>query len=75
MTSTRTETARRRSRKRCGMINSVGTSVGKCRKTGSNAVVIGIASSRLDGWGLNSIAISFVVIIRVKSVAKSKISM
>jgi len=37
------------SRIRWGMMSSGGTGKGNCRKTGSKAVEIGIASSRLDG--------------------------
>jgi len=46
---------------RWGMMSVVGTGMGNCVKTGSRAVDIGIACSRLDGWFLIRIFMSFVV--------------
>jgi len=47
-----------------------GTAMGNCRKTGSKAVEIGIASSRLDGWCLISVVMSLVVSINIKNAMK-----
>ena len=55
---------------RWGMMSSGGTGMGNCVKTGSKAVEIGIASSRLDGWGLVSIVMSVVVSVNVRNATK-----
>lgn len=68
--SMRMESERRRIRMMWGMMSSGGTGMGNCMKTGSKAVEIGIASSRLDGWCLMSIVISLVVSINVKNAMK-----
>jgi len=60
---------------RCGMINTVGTSMGNCRKAGRKAVAIGIASSRLYGCGFINVVMSFVAVMRTKNITKSIISM
>ena len=52
------------------MMSIGGTGMGNRRKTGSKAVEIGIASSRLDEWCLISVAMSLVVSINIKNAKK-----
>ena len=61
---------RRMSRMRWGIRSIGGTGKGNRRKTGSKAVEIGIASSRLDELCLISVIMSLVVRINVKNAMK-----